>query len=93
MVKHKRQREMCGPAHRRRRVQFARRIERGEVLICPRCGLPIGADQGELSRDDWNPRIERPEHPWQPGGSQPLVDLAEMVSVTQTRAHWRRLVC
>ena len=63
MVKNKRQREMWGPAHRRRRVQFARRIERGEVLICPRCGLPIGPDQDwDLGHDDWNPRIERPEH-------------------------------
>jgi len=41
----------------------ARRIERGEFPICPRCGLPIGPDQEwDLGHDDWNPRIERPEH-------------------------------
>ena len=30
LAKNKRQREMWGPVHRRRRVQFARRIERGD---------------------------------------------------------------
>ena len=45
LVRNAKQRQMYGPTHRRRRVQFARRIERGEVLICPRCGLPIGPDQ------------------------------------------------
>jgi hypothetical protein len=63
LVRNAKQRQMYGPTHRRRRVQFARRIERGEVLICPRCGLPIGPDQKwDLGHDDWNPRIERPEH-------------------------------
>jgi hypothetical protein len=45
LVKNARQRTMYGPTHRRRRAQFARRIERGELLICPRCVLPIGPDQ------------------------------------------------
>ena len=54
---------MYGPTHRRRRAQFSRRIERGEVLICPRCELPIGPDQlWDLGHDDYDPRIERPEH-------------------------------
>ena len=62
-VKNARQRSMYGPTHRRRRAQFARRIERGDVLICPRCLLPIGPDQDwDLGHDDHNPAIERPEH-------------------------------
>ena len=62
-VKNARQRSMYGPTHRRRRAQFARRIERGDVLICPRCLLPIGPDQHwDLGHDDHNPAIERPEH-------------------------------
>ena len=65
LMKNKRQREMWGPVHRRRRVQFARRIERGDEVICPRCGLPVGPDQEwDLGRDDSNPRMERPEHRW-----------------------------
>ena len=39
LVKNARQRTMYGPTHRRRRAQFARRIERGEFPICPRCNL------------------------------------------------------
>jgi hypothetical protein len=62
-VKNAKQRSMYGPTHRRRRAQFSRRIERGEDIVCPRCGLPIGPDQEwDLGHDDWNPRIERPEH-------------------------------
>jgi hypothetical protein len=31
--------------------------------ICPRCGLGIGPDDlWDLGHDDYNPRIERPEH-------------------------------
>ena len=63
MVNYKRQREMWGPAHRRRRAHFARRIECGEVPICPRCGLAIGPDDlWDLGHDDYDPRLERPEH-------------------------------
>ena len=63
LVRNARQRTMYVPTHRRRRAQFSRRIERGEVLICPRCLLPIGPDQDwDLGHDDWNPSIERPEH-------------------------------
>jgi hypothetical protein len=63
LVKNARQRTMYGPTQRRWRAQFARRIERGELLICPRCVLPIGPDQlWDLGHDDYNPDIERPEH-------------------------------
>ena len=62
-VKNARQRSMYGPVHRRRRAQFARRIERGDFPICPRCGLGIGPDElWDLGHDDYDPRIERPEH-------------------------------
>lgn len=61
-VKNARQRTMYGPTHRRRRAQFARRIERGEAPICPSCGLGIGPDElWDLGHDDVDPRIERPE--------------------------------
>ena len=63
LVKNARQRSMYGPTHRRRRAQFARRIERGDEVICPRCGLEIGRDQAwDLGHDDVDLRIERPEH-------------------------------
>jgi hypothetical protein len=61
LVKNARQRTMYGPTHRRRRAQFARRIERGEFPICPRCGLGIN-DLWDLGHNDYDPRIERPEH-------------------------------
>jgi hypothetical protein len=62
-VKNARQRTMYGPTHRRRRAQFARRIERGEFPMCPRCGLGIGPDDlWDLGHDDYDPRLERPEH-------------------------------
>jgi hypothetical protein len=46
LVKNKRQHENYGNRHRRLRRQFARRIERGKVVICPRCGRGIGPDEG-----------------------------------------------
>ena len=62
-VRNARQRSMYGPTHRRRRAKFARRIERGEFPICPRCGLGIGPDDlWDLGHDDIDLRIERPEH-------------------------------
>ena len=62
-VKNARQRTMYGPTHRRRRAQFARRIERGDEVICPRYGFGIRPDQDwDLGHDDIGPRIERPEH-------------------------------
>ena len=61
--RNRRQREMYGPKHLRRRREFARRIERGEEIICPRCGSIVGPDQDwDLGHDDYNPAIERPEH-------------------------------
>jgi hypothetical protein len=61
--RNKRQRELYGPKHLRRRREFARRIERGEEIICPRCRSVIGPDQRwDLGHDDYNPAIERPEH-------------------------------
>ena len=63
LVRNAHDREVYGPTHRRRRRQYALRIERGEEVICPRCGLPIGADQHwDLGHDDFNPSLERPEH-------------------------------
>jgi hypothetical protein len=62
-VKNAHQRTMYRPTHRRRRAQFARRIERGDFPNCPRCGLGIGPDDlWDLGHDDYDPRIERPEH-------------------------------
>jgi hypothetical protein len=64
-VKNARQRTMYGPTHRRRRAQAARRIERGDAPICPRCLLPIGPDQQwDLGHDDYDPKLTRPEHRW-----------------------------
>jgi hypothetical protein len=63
IARNRRQRELYGPKHRRRRRQFAQRIERGEEILCPRCKSPIGPDQlWDLGHDDYNPAIERPEH-------------------------------
>ena len=46
LVRNKKQRERYGPAHRRRRRDFARRIERGEIFSCARCGEEIGPGPG-----------------------------------------------
>ncbi len=63
LVRNRKQRELYGPAHRRRRRQLALRIERGEEILCPRCSLPIGADQNfDLGHDDLDPAITRLEH-------------------------------
>jgi hypothetical protein len=62
IARNRRQRELYGPKHRRRR-RFAQRIERGEEILCPRCKSPIGPDQRwDLGHDDYNPELERPEH-------------------------------
>jgi len=62
MARNRRQRELYGPAHRRRRRQFAQRTERGEEIVCPRCDQ-VGPDQRwDLGHDDTNPAIERAEH-------------------------------
>jgi len=62
-LRNRRQRELYGPKHRRRRRQFAQRIERGELILCPRCNQVIGPDQRwDLGHDDYNPAIELPEH-------------------------------
>jgi len=63
LVKNRLQRERYGVAHRRRRQEWVRRIERGETPICPRCLEPIGADQHwDLGHHDVYPDIEQPEH-------------------------------
>ena len=63
LVRNRRQRERYTPMHQRRRRQYALRLERGEEILCPRCGLPIGPDQDwDLGHDDINPSLERPEH-------------------------------
>ena len=59
----RRQRELYGPKHHRRRREYARRIERGELIICPRCDGPVGPDQlWDLGHDDRDPSWTRPEH-------------------------------
>jgi hypothetical protein len=63
IARNRRQRELYGPKHRRLRRQLARRIDRGEAILCPRCNQVIGPDQRwDLGHDDYNPAIERPEH-------------------------------
>jgi hypothetical protein len=63
LARNRRQREAYGVTHRRRRKQFAKRIERGEEIRCPRCGELVGPDQHwDLGHDDRNPSLERPEH-------------------------------
>jgi len=63
LARNARQRTMYGPTHRRRRAQFARRIERGDDIVCPRGSLSIGPDQQwDLGYDDVDPRFERREH-------------------------------
>ena len=34
----RRERDLYGPKRIRRRREFARKIERGDLIICPRCG-------------------------------------------------------
>ena len=43
-LRNRRQRELYGPKHQRRRREFARRIERGELFVCPRCEGEIRPD-------------------------------------------------
>ena len=63
LVRNARQRELYGPRHLRLRKQWARRIEAYELPVCLRCGLEIGPDQPwDLGHDDYDPRVERPEH-------------------------------
>ena len=63
LVRNGKQPRLYGANHRRRRAQLVRRIEHCEFSICPRCGLRIGPDDlWDLGHDDYDPRIERPEH-------------------------------
>jgi len=56
-ARNRRQRELYGPKHRRRRRQFAQRLERGELILCPRCNQVIGPDQRwDLGHDDYTLR-------------------------------------
>ena len=51
------------PLDLRRRRDFARRLERGEMILCFRCAEEIGADQDwDLDHDDWNPSRSFPSH-------------------------------
>jgi hypothetical protein len=62
-LRNRRQRELYGPRHHHRRREFVRRLERGEVIVCPRCSMPIGPDQlWDLGHDDRDPSWSRPEH-------------------------------
>ena len=65
LVKNRKQRERYGVAHKRRRAEFAKRLERGEVITCMRCGLEIGPDQNwELDHSDRDPSWSWPSHQW-----------------------------
>jgi hypothetical protein len=59
----RRQRELYGPKHHRRRREFARRLKRGEIFLCPRCDGEITHDsQWELGHSDRDPSRSFPEH-------------------------------
>jgi hypothetical protein len=63
LVRNRRQRELYGPRHLRRRREFAGRLAAGETFTCPRCGLDIGDDsEWELGHDDRDPSQSFPEH-------------------------------
>ena len=63
LVGNQKQRERYGPAHRRRRHDFARRLERGEMILCLRCGGEIGPDQDwDLDHDNRDPSQSYPSH-------------------------------
>ena len=65
LVRNRKHRERYGPKHLRRRRDFARRIERGEVIVCPRCEGEIGPDQDwDLDHDDHDPSLSYPAHRW-----------------------------
>ncbi len=62
-LRNRRQRELYGPKHQRRRREFARRLERGEIFVCPRCEAEITQDSDwDLGHDDRDPAWTRPEH-------------------------------
>ena len=53
LVRNRKQRQRYGPAHLRRRRDFGRRLERGEIISCFRRGEEIGPDQDwDLDNDD-----------------------------------------
>lgn len=61
LVRNRKQRERYGPEHPRRRRDFARHIEGGEVFVCLRCEGEIGADQEwELDHERLGPVAESP---------------------------------
>jgi hypothetical protein len=63
LVRNKKQRERYGPAHLRRRREFAQRLEAGEILRCPRCDGELDSDSvWELDHDDINPAWSQPAH-------------------------------
>jgi len=62
-ARNKRQRERYGPAHLRRRREFVRRFERGEIIPCFRCGGDLDYDSDwELDHDDRDPARSFPSH-------------------------------
>jgi hypothetical protein len=62
LARNRRQRELYGARHRRRRRHFARLVKRGEA-ICSRCLKPIEPGAlWDLGHDDRNPELELPEH-------------------------------
>ena len=62
-ARNRRQRELYGPKHHRRRREFARRLERGEIFVCPRCDREITHDsEWELGHSDRDPSRSFPEH-------------------------------
>ena len=62
-LRRRRERDLYGPKHIRRRRAFARRLERGEVFVCPRCEGEITVDSvWDLGHNDRDPSWTRPEH-------------------------------
>jgi hypothetical protein len=60
LARNRRQRELYGPKHHRRRREFARRLKRGEVFICE--GQITDDSEWELGHDDRDPLRSVPEH-------------------------------
>ena len=63
LVRNRKNRERYGPAHRRRRRELFRRLERGEVFACFRCGGELDYDSDwELDHDDHDPTRSFPSY-------------------------------
>ena len=63
LARNKKNRERYGPAHLRRRREFVRRFELGEIIPCFRCGGDLDYDSDwELDHDDHDLTKSYPSH-------------------------------